>query len=805
MLSNYLAIDEPVPNEVVALFTYITDALFCTREEMAIEAASDALLQLDPLLFPDWFPTSHALVQFMQRFEFKLQDDSQFVMLLKRLLDKEISDMPRSLFLGTSNKSAAKTDTTDDDNELIQKLRDKTAAEWPSSPYMLEPYLRLELISLSPEIPVESAESILTSLLKLPSLMQLHWSTRLVILDHLIKLFTELVAHLNAHGHLGAVASRLKDRSDVLVKSGSSPAQVSCGILCRTALELALSKVHKDSRFVAWAKELKEPKGKYDQSEEVEAAVLLCLWRIHKIHQVIEATMFKSNTSWLSIVSSLIATDTGLVYSNDPLSCPFDMELLESFSKKPKLTPSDVQQAQALIVAASKIHNPTESILETCMSLHSTLLMSEPADLKNLSSIYISRICHRLPEDIAEVWLKHLIGKLEKPAPAIVKSDAAIALTELLFGTSTGLIERVPSSFFAKIVPTLVSACTDSRVSSWYINLLACKHEHRSDPSSPVLEATENRFGKAWAFGQLLAGLSTSKNSVKSQNQLTVLTRLKILPRFEWDQLLARFPSNMTVPFVGCHVVTKLVTGGTFISPGLLKLFKENVSSKHSEKLAEVIPFLEIADREYIVKVLLREDALLSAFELFSRLYSGKVAKPTFLDQTAIDLLSDPSTVKEPKVYQLASLILDLDTPNVVCTFLQLLQPDLDMKRIVALIRDPSLYQYGFLELVTQQLSKLPPNSRTDLLVKILELALIENSLEEAMYELFTGLVHCWLDPVHRSLFSGDSMGVVYRIYEEMRVEFEDWRRLGKRFAQLGPHWDSFKRHPSLLSHILQH
>jgi hypothetical protein len=682
---------------------------------------------------------------------------------------------------------------------------------------MLEPYLRLELDAINPEASAASFESILHSLLKLPPLMQLHWSTRLDIMNHLTRLCTELAMHLNAQGQLIRVGAGLKDKCDALIKAGSSPAQISCGLLCRTSLELAMSEVRKDSRFTAWAQELMEPLGKYDQSEEVESAVLLCLKKIHTVRPVLDSSMLKTSTVWLSVLSAIIANETGLTFNSDDQllrslassQIEFSVDVLRVLSTKPKLTPADIRVAQASIIFASKLSQPSEELLDICIALHPALLMGEPAELKNLTSIHISRLAINLATDVAEVWLKYLIGKLEKPAPAIVKSDAAIALAELLFGgVEDTITDRVPSSFFNKILPTLVSSTTDSRVNSWYINLLACRFGSRRGPSFPTEVVSESRFGKDWAFGQLISSLASAKNPVKIGNQLMTLTCLKLLPRLDWDQLLSRFDIDISMAFISEHVVAKLHTGGIFISPSLLKMLKDNLliistasRSRLLTKLVDILPFVEQSDHELIVKSLLGSasgTAMLPTFELFSCLYPSLLEKPLFFDQLAVEVLSDSSRVSR-KVYCLACSILDVEKPSIICSFLQLVRlseaRDWDMRRIICLVRASVVYPCGFLEAVVEELAIVPAEHRTDLLVKILELALVDTDLENTLYYLFIGLIFRWLEPVHNALFQRDKdffVGIAWRCYEEMNVEVKDWRKFSKRFAQLGNRWDHF-------------
>jgi len=738
-----------------------------------LNLCAKAMLDLDPLLFGDLYPMAIELVEHLRQLDSPLDARSSYFALMKLRLDKEIADMPRSFFLGTTS-TQPRTSASTLDSDLISRLYMK-AGEWKMAPYMLEPYLKLQTYRLqsSDDVTVESIEQMLNGLSELPSLMQLHWSSRLDFFKSLSELVHLSLQNLNAQGRMTSFLDYFFQRLSILINAPTSPSSLASALLIKTCTDLSRSQIVRHPSYMDNLDVIVKLSGQYAESEEVEAAVLLCLFEIYKTApsdrvKSILMNRMRSSSTWLSLLSAFIRKTIKPASMGDTLdvfsatACegdPSQLALLASLADKAQLSVEDVRTLQALSILASNF--PSSALLDQLKSIHPKVVLTEPADLKNMISINTSDVARLIDTDTAEIWLKYLIGKLEKPAPAIIKADAAIALNRLLFSQPGELIERVPVSFFLSTLPALISATTDSRVNSWYIILLSNYLPNHDDTiSSQTSEEVDSRFAKGYAFGSIIEGLGHTKNPAKISNLFRCLASLKAVPRMDFSPLLSRLKETVLVlAFVLGHVATPLATGGHYVSPSLFSFLRDNLDTFDLDSfqlLCTALPgFLMHVEKsvqaEIVTALLLRLHAFddmkatLTCLQMLKSLLESGFEKLADLDQIVISVLPSPSSsvgLYRP-AYSLSSEILDLDTMmacplHIHLKIIGLLRDSalFDMKSLASLLQSPHAYDQAYITPNTLELACLPDDHQADLLVRLLDICILDPSLESGIAQM---------------------------------------------------------------------
>lgn len=839
-------------------FSFVKEALFGLRDTHSLELAAGAMSALDPLYFKGSYPTAMEVLELLNKLEAPLISSHSMFALLKKLMGKEISDMPRSLFLGTASTSNAST-SRNTDFDAMAPVECKILNEWKMVPYLLEPYLLLqaEKIRHVERQSVEGVEQILNELTNMTSMLQLHWSTRLTIFEPLVTLVHDAFVYLNASGRMNKILEELGGRLRSIMDNPSSPASMANALLLLTAVELARASIAEDDRYLNMIQMIVKLTGRYTDTEEVETAIIISLWKLFSKSKNEKAKLVllnrlktSNNSTWLKLLSSHVldqvdqsATDIYSITASN--STCIDIKVLKELLNKNQLGPEDVQCIQANVVMASNKSALTVDELEVLKSLHPKVLVSEPVDLKNLFSISLSKAATKMDPEEAEMWLKHLISRLEKPAPALIKADAAIALNRLLFVSQNEIVARVPASFWSSTLPTLISATTDSRVNSWYILLMTNYHCHGARAVSAAVSASADTRFHGTVFGCVVETLMTTNSPTRTQNLLSCLCALKILPRFNWLPVLERLPSSKSLlALISSHVVAPLATGGHYVSPSLYKCLLGLIDSLDvpgisflADSLAPAILHLEKSQQsEFLTQLIIRASGFYQCRLAVMKLANGLLEKGMERFEVAESLLLSllpavpTGSVEDYRaLFKLASRLLNVDemSESSLKTYLKLMRifENFDMNALVELLQIEDLYAPLWLQSAALELvGSVPEDKTVDLFVKCLEICLVNPAVEPYVCRLLRILSVLCIDKAHRQIFlptshqeyftqmtvscdiplSDELVSLCYRHFEQTRMSHEDWKRMRKRLARLESRfWAPFKSEPNLLSSIL--
>lgn len=744
ILFNLLDYDEPIPDQVALLFNFIKTSLFASKSSFVLDFAGRALLNLDPLYFGEAYPTSTDLYNHVKKAKVDFGVEHGLMLLLKSSLDKEIADMPRSLFLGTGaspNKSNDKSN--DEDNGLFKGRFKAISAGLQSNPNLLPAFLIMLPKYLTNLEDDSEIKSILTALLdQLRSLMQQHWSTRLTINDLLTSTVHVCVQKLAQLGKLKDTYEHINSVLDKSLKC-DSPSGIAAAILLRTALELGKSGVSGDMTAVrAWSSSYQtsfDPQ--FAENEEIMTAVIL------SSHMMSLPPPNTTKSKWITFMTESL---------------------------------SDSQESSQLIVADN--FDQAYQMLKNCQisdmddleiakTIHARLMLAEPAETKNVLVILISKAIWE--EEVAMNWAKHLIQKLEKPAPAIIKADAAIGLVTLFKNSLVpGLILKFKASL-RTILPALNSSTSDSRLNAWYSLLLAQSLSEVASNGPSHGESEDNRFGKS-TFGLMIDDLKVTKNPTVIYR---LLAMLKTVPRLSWTLDPAHCQD-----FVLAHVCTALPSGGHYIHPDLLACLRLNIDKFYLDSFWRMahhfIPHLDASVQAELIQAALKPNVLFEALQSCNQMNLSPPAQllsPILPMPTSYD---DQSWIPIYGILSTAYSDEDIFEPWQKA-IIDLIRAGNDLKKIVECLKsDPSHESDVPFHAAVLLLTPIPEAMQADLLVRILDLTIIDPKRKHSLKLLIEHLVLRWLDPVRQAII-GDP-GLAWKSYE-LTLEPEDQRRLRKR------------------------
>lgn len=785
---------------MLAVFLAVRRALLGSTDRLLLDAAATALLAIDPLPFAGHYPAAAELAAHLLAVPHALPPGHGLLALLTARLDREVADMPRSLFLGTAAPPRPAAAQAVPPDALARAAA--RAADWPLAPYLFEPFVRLQLHRLATaDVPADEAEALLGQLEGLPSLMQLHWSRRLVLLHPLADLVHSLLAHLTAAGR--APLPALEARLAAAAAASSSPSALAAALLLRTCVERARLLASSDpARAALWARQLAA--SQYDPrfagSEEAATAVRLSLLLLQQAGAPTPPPpRLPPGTPWLALLDAHTGPRApGPMPADVPaaLQCssPFDLAaLLRPYAEQAALSPADTRQVQVL--AALAAHGAPAAAIDLLREIHPRAVLAEPADAKGLIAVCISRAAAASSPDAAEAWARHLVGRLEKPAPAILKTDAAAALHQLLFEGGTPAAPFAP--FFTTSLPALISATTDSRLASWFLLLLA-SYAGRPDPAgTPPAPASANRFGRETALGLCLAQLESARHPARAANVLLVLARLRQLPRLAWGPLLAPHPAAAVLPLALAHVAAPLATGGVFVSPPLLEWLKRSIPALDRPGLLALLGALptaaaplEAADQAQVATAILlhgrlREDAAL----LEAALLAISALPHASLDpQLVLASLHEPVDVSPAlrRAYAIAATLVPAEDASAKGRLLRLCTamdqpPPARTKLLLPLLREPGLHP----ELV-RELVALSAAERSDLCIRILETLLIEPAESAVLLGLLQALLCQWA-PSTAGRWPDTDAAALLLAWKDLRDTFgpDAVRRIGRLAIRL--------------------
>ncbi len=794
-----LGIDEPVPEEVALLVNLTKDSLLEATDLYLIDQASRSLYPLDSAYFSDLLPSSTDLLDLIFRCDTEIPKDNGLFGLLKTMVDREISDMPRSMFLGTGSNES-KTDKEDSLNaDAIDLVLRKIDTDYSKYPFMLEAYLLSKTYQFNNNPEVITIDAFL-EILNIPSLTQLHWNTRLNIPNALIGLLQVGLFHLQSSGHLGSILEQLKKRISLNLTS-TSPSVLAAAILSRTCLEISRSRLsHDQTACELWAKELSCT---VTRSEEVQTCILQSL-NILALHG---SDLKLPSISGTKLIESFIYESSSDINPSTPIEAIVSKNALhpdlKPFVEKASLSTADIQTIQIAVIGAAKETNNLE-LIDTFIKLHPKMVIGEPADMKGLFSIHASRYATKLTYEKAAVWVNYLINKLERPAPAIIKIDACMALNTMLFESRSNNFISLTCRFFLSSLPTLISATTDSKLNSYFFLLMVKFLLNNSDKSSLKLKSG-NRFPKGSSMELIISTLESTHLNHRSVNMFTLLSTLKILPRYNWANILNLHPIALTGHFVVSHVVSSLPNGGKYVCPHLLSTLRTNLVGFNFdqkklliESFTKIIPYLEKSEQSSTLIELVMETYKVDLAETYrqvNRLLECGLEKSAELTEVLTSIIPNAEGPLDGwrSAYLEASKII-LDIP-----IMRLYKDHEDLKALSGLLPDC----VDFVELFALELSDLSESKQCDWLVKLLDTAVIYPDISEALRKLFVCCICFWLDKFTRTTlcsvdslpyfrkeviceFSVDSFACsIWKSYED-QMQLEDVQRVTKRMIPIG-------------------
>lgn len=262
---------------------------------------------------------------------------------------------------------------------------------------------------------------------------------------------------------------------------------------------------------------------------------------------------------------------------------------------------------------------------------------------------------------------------------------------------------------------------------------------------------------------------------------------MKMQPRIDWNHLLITMGANK---FAAKHLVTILSTGGQYISPSLLAHVRT-----HSDQIdcSDIIQYLERPHQIELLHKLVHQRIDMDMV----RIMKG-MEKPEGFDELLESLLPDPfGPVDEWKpAYLAVSQIVD-NADNIL---VNLFKAGDNLKAITSLLpRIGDIYP-----IVGFQLATIPESVRVDLIVKILETALISDETYQ-LEKLVHILLGQWLEPslaalavpveMHHFYLDRSStlppvdleprtVSVLWKHFIS-RLDHDTWRRLHKRLSKL--------------------
>jgi hypothetical protein len=105
------------------------------KNDFVWDCAGKGFISFDYLYYGQHIPSSTEIFNYMSKV--KADADNSIFRFLRILLDREISSMPRSMFLGNSSTAIKKESQTNKvvDNELIEKNLKICSTQWKVTPY----------------------------------------------------------------------------------------------------------------------------------------------------------------------------------------------------------------------------------------------------------------------------------------------------------------------------------------------------------------------------------------------------------------------------------------------------------------------------------------------------------------------------------------------------------------------------------------------------------------------------------------------------------------------------------------------
>lgn len=130
-----LDVEEPIPEDILKLLEWIVTNSVKFKNDFVWDCAGKGFIPFDYLYYGHHIPASTEILNYMSKVE---SDTNNYIFrYLQILLDREISSMPRSMFLGNSSTSTKKETqiSSEVDNELIEKNLKICSTQWKITPY----------------------------------------------------------------------------------------------------------------------------------------------------------------------------------------------------------------------------------------------------------------------------------------------------------------------------------------------------------------------------------------------------------------------------------------------------------------------------------------------------------------------------------------------------------------------------------------------------------------------------------------------------------------------------------------------
>lgn len=128
-------VNEPIPEDILYFLEWIVNSAIKFKNDFVWDCAGKGFLSFDYLYYANHIPLSSELLGFLSKLE--LSNENSIFAFLKMQLDREISSMARSMFLG--NTSANTRPRTQNsmviDNALVEKNLKLTSTQWKITPY----------------------------------------------------------------------------------------------------------------------------------------------------------------------------------------------------------------------------------------------------------------------------------------------------------------------------------------------------------------------------------------------------------------------------------------------------------------------------------------------------------------------------------------------------------------------------------------------------------------------------------------------------------------------------------------------
>ena len=605
---------------------------------------------------------------------------------LVKWMEQDISNMPRSLFIGTSSSKTVSC-VKNIEKISLQKSKEESLLEKLSSTWKNDPVYAISYFYRHTD---DDLTTTFNQIAALPSLSFQHWIIRLEFfrsLDYYV--YRSLISLQDDPEYIKKIIvleTSLLER----IKNGQIVSTIFYSIIMWVLLQKSRYLIEGDASLLSLTVErllsTKLLPERFGNNEEIQGGMMLA---IHTIHHYLSSDKQSFAASWVQEIYDKISPNSWLKVMCELL---FSWNVFDATNGKS----CTIQIPEYLLVAENIIQTTPNEAFDKVKN-HSS---EEPQSAKGLYG-YCSGITFRRD---AKFFIETTLKALSSPGPAIKKIEFCCTLSGAVGLGSNNQIQldmEIVNILREALVSLLEKA--DSKMAAWYtIILYRIIHYLSSDTKTPDSFLTRaspgNRFDIEKPFGicfeLLLSGTQPHIREaiVQSMNYISIP-----LPRIDWNPLADHLSDSFL--FKHLHTASK---NGEFYNPSLLniiftrlendmmsldslskdvllKLFAAIKSDEESAKRFVAILESRSFANETLMCMLLRNESLfdrstlmsmVSKFPLSSALCKAKADSSLFDDPLSRYLQSFTLTEALSAIYQDPSVLeivsLEMRNPKII-------------------------------------------------------------------------------------------------------------------------------------------